>query len=303
MSLISSLSKKRLSISHEKNSLLCAGLDPALFQMWRWEKGLPSFIQSDEQLFDRSKNYIDAVAPYVSGLKYNIKYREWVWQSKILHDLVQYAKSLWLFLIEDGKIADIWSTNDSSLYYSEQRAPDTVTIAPYAWNMKWTIQDASKRNLWVFTMCLMSSTEYNQEKHLLVPLNKNHVSEYASKHILKLDWSLYMLRYHFLAYEAKKHEALWVVIGAPSEHNHIWDKEILSLSEILDDEQLVLCPWTWSQWGDPTVLLHHFWSRVVVCMSRWLMFPVWSTSTPVNQRDAAKSWRDKVNVSLVWQTD
>lgn len=296
MSLVSSLCAKRLSLAKDKKSLLCAWLDPALFQMWRGEKWLPSSIKTDAQLYDRALSYIDAVSPYVSWIKYNTKYREGTWQWDVLQRLTDYSKKIWLFVVEDGKLADIWSTNDASLFYTNQRHPDTVTIAPYAGNMQWTIHDATKRNLWVFTMCLMSSPEYETEKNMLILVTSTKVDRYKTNNLICIDGCWYIKRYVYLAYESRKCWALWVVIWAPSADNHISNQEIRSVADILSEDQLILCPWTWSQWGDPSVVVQYFWSRVLVCMSRWLMFPDWSLSTPDQQAAIAKYWRDKIHL-------
>ena len=206
MSLTSTLSQQRLSTVEKKNSLICAGLDPAVFEMWRGEKGLGVSMIAGE-LHDRAMRYIDAVAPYVSGLKYNLKYRWWEGHVAVLKQLIIHAKSLDLFIIEDSKIADIGSTNDASFYRAQQLGAETITLAPYAGNMQGSITDATKRNLGVFTMCLMSNPEYANEKHTVVAVDPTlyapeDVEEAYDKH--RVD------RYISLAQQANQNDALGV---------------------------------------------------------------------------------------------
>ena len=53
-----------------KNSVLCAGLDPAHFDMGRGEKGLGE----DADFNEWAHQYLEAVAPYAAALKPNIQY-------------------------------------------------------------------------------------------------------------------------------------------------------------------------------------------------------------------------------------
>jgi len=276
----------------KKQSLLCAWLDPAPFSMWRWEQWLPEWY-NEEDVFKWSASYLMAVAPHVAGLKYNRKYREWVRQLTLLKKLIILAKSLDVCIIDDSKIADIGSTNDAAYWYAKELWVDMVTLAPFAWNISNTIADAKQRELWVFSMCLMSNPEYKTQKHMLVPVDADW---YMSEDLHIINEQCYVYRYIHLAKEAKDACALGVVVWAPWAHNHIANKEIERIHHYLWSEQLILCPWIGAQWWNPKKLIELFGDRVMVCMSRALMFPNGSYSTPEQQADEARAWKEKFSL-------
>jgi len=75
--------EKWLEAVNKKNSVLCAGLDPAEFEMERGEKGLPEGIDKKEW----SLRYIEAVAPYCAAIKPNIQYWKGGGDLKDLQDI------------------------------------------------------------------------------------------------------------------------------------------------------------------------------------------------------------------------
>lgn len=294
MTLLQQLSHQRTTLAKDKKSLICAWLDPAPYILWRWNKWLLAGIDTSDKLHTRCKAYIDAVCPYVTGLKYNQKYREGEDHINIITSLVTYARNLWLFIIEDGKIADIGSTNDAWFHYAVQRWAHCATLAPYAGNMATSIHDATQRNLGIFTMCLMSNPAYKQEKNILVPYEKAPTAFQEQDIIRYWSWA-YVHRYVFLAQQANEHNALGVVIWAPSQDNHISCKEIERVASYLSAKQLILCPGTGAQWWHPKDLISLFGERNIIALSRGLMFAQGSKTSPQEQAQAAKYWRDEIN--------
>jgi hypothetical protein len=157
--------------------------------------------------------------------------------------------------------------------------------------MSSSIADANKRDLGIFTMCLMSNPEYKTQKHMLVPVD---ATWYDPHDIHIFGEQAYVYRYIALAKESCDAGALGVVIGASWEHNHIQLEEIKRVYQYLWKDQLILCPWTGAQWGSPETLINQFGDRVIVCMSRDLMFPEGSSSTPDDQEKAASIWKENI---------
>jgi len=300
----------------KNNSVLCAGLDPAEYAMQRGEKGLPE----NENKFFWSKRYIEAVADYCTVLKYNINYwkagrveekSDETKQPQLidedmgnLRSLTTRARELGLLVIEDSKLADIGSTNDSGLFYAKQKVADAVTIAPFAGNLKEAAKQAEKYQLGLFSMCLMSNPEYEIEKNKLVPIEDDSgfdKEDLFSVKSLEPDTgkkleSLAVPQYIYLAKTAADAGIAGIVVGAPSDTNHIKEHEIERVKRYVGDGLLVLCPGMGFQGGNPGLLWNYFKKdQVVVNIGRSLMFPKGSNSSTSDQIEAAKMYRDKLN--------
>ena len=143
----------------EKNSNICAGLDPSLYEMGRGEKGLPKGIGKLEW----SLKYIEAVAPYVVAIKPNAGYFGNVGERNILQKIVNKIHQEGLLAIVDSKISDIGSTSDHYMYDYKQLGFDALTIAPYAGNVEQLIKFGYQYNIAVITMGLMSNLDYKTE--------------------------------------------------------------------------------------------------------------------------------------------
>ena len=278
--------EKWLAAVERNNSVLCAGLDPAEFEMGREVQGLPENV--DKRIW--SLRYVEAVAPYAAAIKPNAQY----WKDgeegndmKTLQEVVELAHSLGLVVIEDAKLSDIGSTNDAGLCYSEKKGFDAVTIAPYAGNLEEASRQANERNIGIFTMCLMSNPEYEVEKRMLVEIGQEELNEYRAEDIFHLlensNWTGvndieprgdYVSRYIKLAHDAAKFGLDGIVIGAPSAKNHIKEDEIADVHHYVGDDMLVLLPGVGAQGGEANAIWKYFAAdRVIVNVGRALMFP------------------------------
>ena len=65
-----SFKEKWLEAVHKKNSVLCAGLDPAEYKMGRGENGLS---KDDLSKGLWAKKYVETIAPYCAALKPNLQ--------------------------------------------------------------------------------------------------------------------------------------------------------------------------------------------------------------------------------------
>ncbi len=290
-----SFREKWLEAVEKKNSVLCAGLDPAEYGMGRGEKGLQE---------GKSKNiwafyYINAVAPYCAALKPNIQYWKNEGGMEALNELNALAHSLGLVVIEDSKLADIGSTNDAGMFYCYLKQADAVTLSPFAGNMQEAVKQAHEKGTGLISMCLMSNPEYEREKNKLVPLNKEDSAswpDFLSDEAVKIKNTVYAPQYLQLARDAQKFGVEAIVIGAPSTKNHIKEQEIANIRGVVDSNMLVLLPGVGFQEGEAKAIWKYFGkNNVIVNVGRSLMLPKGSNSTPQQQAETAKQYRDMLN--------
>ncbi len=300
---MASFREKWLAAVEQKNSVLCAGLDPAEFGMSRDYEGLPKSIKDNQDKLMWGIQYLESVAPYCAGVKPNVQYWKAEGNMESLAVLCEWARELGLVTIDDSKLADIGSTNDAGLYHAKQKGFDAVTLAPFAGNMKEAAEQAKKRDIGLISMCLMSNPEYEQEKNMQVPIDYNIAIEYSRRDVIApvdpITYRVYqrfVKRYIKLAHDAAKHGLDGIVVGAPSKKNHITDKEIEEVRKYSRDDTLVLLPGVGAQGGEASAIWKYFGKNdVIVNVGRALMFPNGSNSTPEEQEEAAKQYRDMLN--------
>lgn len=269
-----------------KNSVLCAGLDSAVYEMGRGEEGLPEGTNKR----DWALRYVTAVAPYSAAVKPNINYWKGPGDSEALDDIHALALDLGCVWIEDAKLADIGDTNDAGMFYAARGKNDAVTFSPFAGNMGEAAKHGRARSIGIIPMCLMSNPEYEMEKGKLVPVSRD---EYRARDIvLEHDGVPYVRQYVQLAHDAEKHRVAGVVIGAPSPKNHLTEEEVQAASVYLSPDRLILMPALGKQKGDASIHFRHFdGDRVIANVGRALMFP----SGSATWEDAAKHYRDMLN--------
>lgn len=258
-------------IREEKNSNICAWLDPAVFEMWRWEKWLSKWVDKLEWAL----RYIEAVAPYVSAIKPNAWYYWNVKERTILKKIVDKIHELWLLAIVDSKISDIWSTSDSYIYDYKELGFDALTIAPYAWNIEELIRYWHNRWIAIITMWLMSNPEYRREMNF------------------KNEQGLALWQYRVESW--MKNDVDWLVVGWTYKKE---DKDFQKFIELTNNSDvLYLVPWIWAQGGWIEEFLSSWINKnkCIINSGRAIMFPNWSNSTWEEQANAAKKLRDAFN--------
>jgi len=287
-----SLLEKWSEAVDRKNSVLCAGLDPAEFEMGRGDEGLPKGTNKR----DWSLKYIEAVAPFAAAVKPNFQYWKADDDVKALKEINALAHHLGLVVIDDSKLADIGSTNDSGVFYGAQRA-DAITYSPFAGNIKEVAQQGRDRGIAVISMVLMSNPEYKNLKNSLVQVQD--FTTYKTEDLTKVDKeedAKYdrVPQYIYLAHDAQKHGIEGIVIGAPSAKNHVKEAEIAKVRGYTSQDMIVLCPGTGKQKGEADLIWKYF-KNVIGNVGRGCMFPNGSESTPSQQAVAAKSYMEAFN--------
>ena len=294
--------EKWLAAVDKKNSILCAGLDPAEFEMGRGDEGLR------ERVMKRSwaMAYLEAVAPYCAAVKPNINYWKAGSDMETLDMIAKFAWDHGMIVIDDSKLADIGPTNDAGMYHSSRRA-DAVTVAPFAGNIAEIARQAQARGLAAICMCLMSNPDYAREKNKLVPLTPEEVGLFDLADIISADSDgrqsavPHVKQYQWLACQSKQSGLAGLVIGAPSKKNHITDSEVeraFYYSGSPGSNMLALYPGLGKQEGEMAPIFSRFPGNMVIAnVGRYLMFPKGIESTTADQAEAAKHYRDALNVA------
>ncbi len=258
-------------LREEKGSNIVAGLDPAVWEMGRGEKGLPEGADKLQWSLD----YVEAVAPYVICLKPNAGYFGNAGERTMLKQIVTHAKSLGLLTLVDTKIADIGSTSDAWMYDYAQLGFDAITVAPYAGNVEQMVEYAHERGLGVITMGLMSNPEYKTEMNFK---DESGTPLWSSR--------------------AKRGLAAGVdglVVGGTYTTA---DSEFIDFVELTkESEALYLVPGIGAQGGTVEDFLASGIDakRCMINSGRSVMFPSGSNSTPEDQAEAVKQLRDQFN--------
>jgi orotidine-5'-phosphate decarboxylase len=287
------LTKTWLETVDKRNSILCAGMDPAEFAMGRTAKGeglLPGVNKRNWAL-----NYLKAVAPYCAAVKPNLRYWGGVEDLATVREIVGTAKDLGLVVIQDSKEADIGSTNDSGIFYAAMRGADAITIAAFAGNMEEAAKQGRDRKIDVINMCLMSNPEYERVKNMWVDVSKD-VASYDKEDVFEIGNIPHVKHYQVLAHDAGKFGYAGIVVGAPSAKNHLKDFEIVGATRYFGRTELVLVPGIGAQGGEVPMLAKHFNANHLICnVGRALMFPNCADSTPQDQANAAKQYQEMLN--------
>ncbi|MBS3116257.1 orotidine 5'-phosphate decarboxylase [Candidatus Woesearchaeota archaeon] len=291
---MTSFREKWLAAVDAKNSVLCAGLDPAEFKMGRREEGLPPGAFK----LAWSLRYINAIAPYAAAVKPNVQFWKDNEDMESLQAIVQYAHEKELVVIDDSKLADIGATNDAGLYHAKKKGFDAVTLAPFAGNMEEAAKQAQARDIGLIAMCLMSNPEYEREKNKWVATREG---DYWGNGRLETDQTLidgkqHVKQYLQLARDANAFYLDGIVIGAPSAKNHIKEEEIAQVRYSVRGQMLVLLPGVGAQGGEAQVIWRYFAKdAVIVNVGRNLMLPRGMKTTPDDQTYIAKHFRDMLN--------
>lgn len=284
-----------LEAVEKKNSILCAGIDPAETIMGRTDKGsgLPAGVNKKDWVL----KYIEAVAPYAAAFKPNVRYFGSEGDSSLLNEMGWLAQEKGMVFIQDSKEADIGETNDAGIFTAAKRGAHAVTLAPFAGNMEEASKQGRDRNIGLITMGLMSSPDYASVKNMWVEVGKD-VSAYESRDLKEIDGKPHTRFYIKQVRDANRFGLAGIVLGAPSSTNHITDEEVATVKRYSRADMLVLVPGIGAQGGEAAMLLKYFEAtQLIANVGRALMFPDprKAYSTPEDQAAAAKNYRDILN--------
>ncbi len=291
--------EKWLEAVDKKNSVVCAGVDPAEFEMGRKDEGLPEGTDKRSWVL----KYVEAVSRDCSAIKLNINYfknpddmaimKEAPGGMTIMKEAMELARSLGMVSIDDSKLDDIGATNDAGFYHAAKKGADAVTVAPFAGNLEEMAKQKTARGVGAIVMCLMSNPEYKHEKLKLVTVDP---SAYSKEDVIVSEEASSVHQYIKLAHDAKAFGIDGIVIGAPSAKNHIQNSEIAKVRDYVGSDMLVLLPGVGNQGGEAGIIWGYFGiDSVIVNVGRALMFPKGSNSSSEDHIAAAKYYKDMLN--------
>ncbi|RMF55518.1 orotidine 5'-phosphate decarboxylase [Candidatus Woesearchaeota archaeon] len=240
----------------EKNSILCLGLDPKIKES--------SLMRIREEKAEFIFEMISKLHEYCSAIKIN---RQFVLDltPADLKQLTDYAKEKGLVCIADHKLSDIGNTNFAALETIQKEGFDALTILPFPGNTEETSRKAHELGLGVIVLALMSNPEYEQIKNSSVGSEPMFV--YCAKQAAQF--------------------ADAVVIGAPSEKNHLSMDEVKKVKEIIGD-RLVLMPGVGAQGGEAEEMIKTFGENLIINVGRGII----QDQNPV---EAAKKYNEMFN--------
>ncbi len=273
-----------------KNSILCAGVDPAEYAMGRSEKGggLPAGISKRDFVF----RFLEAVEPYISAFKPNARYIE---DNALWCEMGAFAQDKGLVMIQDSKEADIGATNDAGIFRAAIRGAHAVTLAPFAGNMKEAAVQGVDRNIGLITMGLMSSPDYAKVKNMWVDI-LDDVSNYDHADVKMIDGIPHARFYMVQVRDASRFGLAGIVLGAPSATNHITSAEIQRVKRYSDPKLLKLVPGLGAQGGEVSTLTKYFNPlELIPNVARASMFPKGQYSSTEDWVATAKNYRDMLN--------
>lgn len=223
-----------------KNTLLCVNIDPAEFGQ-REKRTLDDSIDKVEWTL----KLIEVVAPYAAAIKPNRQYFKDI-SRQDMRRINDFAHGLGMLSIDDSKVADIGDTNDAALYHAVEEGFDAITYAPFPGNIEATCKMAQKRKIGLIPLVLMSNPEYRLMK--TAQIDGQDAYQYISK-------------------EISRHGADGLVIGAPSDNNHISEDEIRRVKDIVGDKT-VLVPGIGAQGGDLEPIVRIFGDYTIASVGR-----------------------------------
>ncbi|MBI2671737.1 orotate phosphoribosyltransferase [Candidatus Woesearchaeota archaeon] len=227
-----------------KESILCAGLDPA--EYGQRADSIPHGISKLEWCL----NFIEKVAPFSAAVKPNRNYIKDLSRGETKR-LVSRIHELGMVAIDDSKLVDIGETNDSGLYHAQEEGFDAVTYSGFPGNTREVIEQAHPRGIGVIPLVLMSNKEFE-------PIKNSRIRGLKG--------------YEYFALHAAEYGADAIVVGAPSPTNHIKDSEVRRVKEIVDDT-LVLMPGVGAQGGDAKYIIEVFGrDNVIANVGRAIMY-------------------------------
>jgi len=204
--------KKYEKSRDEKNSILCAGFDPAIPNQReknviaeKYFKGSGSAAEAIMSFFE---DFLESVQDYCSVIKPNSQYIFHMGISNIqkMNKMIHEQGITSLF---DHKISDIGSTNDSGFYWIKEMGFDGTTHSPFAGNIEESLISAHKHDLGLVTLTLMSNPD--------------------SIYFMKESIVDGMKGYEFIANKLKEFNGDGMVVGATG---HVTTEDIQKIKEI-----------------------------------------------------------------------
>ncbi|MHA1628765.1 MAG: orotidine 5'-phosphate decarboxylase / HUMPS family protein [Candidatus Heimdallarchaeota archaeon] len=243
--------RKYEKAKEEKNSILCAGFDPAIPGQ-RKENVVPAkFLEKktlEEGILSFFEEFLERVQDYCCAIKPNNQYLFYL-SLNAYQKLNRKIHDYGLVSILDQKIGDIGSTNDAGFYWMKKMGFDAVTHSPFAGNIKESITAAHAEGLGLITLTLMSNPDaiYFMKEATLEGLKG----------------------YEFIAKKVGEYQGDGVVVGATG---HVTKEDISTIRKLAGDETIMLVPGIGKQQGDLEKIINFGGTNILLNVSRAIMY-------------------------------
>ncbi|MGC9778807.1 MAG: orotidine 5'-phosphate decarboxylase [Candidatus Heimdallarchaeota archaeon] len=259
--------KKYQKAKDEKDSILCAGFDPAIpnqrdkntlsekyFENVSIEEGILVFF---EEFLESVQDYCCAVKPnnqyiFHFGLKTYQK------MNKMIH-------KQGLVSILDQKIGDIGSSNEAGFYWMNEMGFDAVTYSPFAGNIIESINSAHKVGMGHITLTLMSNPD-------AIYFMKDSVIEGQKG-------------YEFIAKMINEHKGDGIVVGATG---HVTQDDLQRIRNLAGNDTVMLVPGIGKQQGDLKKVIHFGGENILLNVGRAILYSD-------NLKESAENYNSKFN--------
>lgn len=216
----------------EKNSRICAGLDPTwenipevIKKKWAYKEceseqcqceECSSGVADVESVFSEyCKEYIEAICDIVPAIKINSAFFEQEALEDLYFEVAKYAKEKGLFVIGDVKRADIGNTSAAyaEAYLGEDSPFDAITINPYFGTdgVMPFLKLAKENGKGVFVLVKTSNKSSAEIQDLEL---KNGKKVYEAVADLTLEWAEEVDSESFFATRTPNYPLLGAVVGA-----------------------------------------------------------------------------------------
>ncbi|NHJ85339.1 MAG: hypothetical protein FK734_07740 [Asgard group archaeon] len=243
--------KKYKKARDEKNSILCAGFDPAIPEQ-RENNVIPQEYFKDksveEGMLGFFEHFLESVHENCCAIKPNNQYifhfslNAYQKMNKMIHEQG-------LISILDQKLGDIGSTNESGFYWMNRMGFDAVTFSPFAGNIAEGIKSAHKVSMGVITLTLMSNPE-------AIYFMKNTLMNGKKG-------------FEYIAQQVGEFGGDGLVVGATG---HVSVEDIRRIRTLAGDEPVMLVPGIGKQQGDLEKVIIFGGDNVLLNVSRDILY-------------------------------
>lgn len=236
----------------EKDSILCAGFDPAIPNQ-REKNTLPEKYFEDGKTFEEGimiffEEFLESVQDFCCAIKPNNQYifhmglKSYQKMNKMIHDQG-------LVSILDQKIGDIGSSNDSGFYWMNEMGFDAVTYSPFAGNIAESLNSAHQVGMGLITLTLMSNPD-------AIYFMKNAIVDGQKG-------------YEFIAGKMKELKGDGIVVGATG---HVTADDLEKIRELAGNDVVMLIPGIGKQQGDLKKVIQFGGENVLLNVGRAILY-------------------------------
>ena len=259
--------KKYKKAREEKNSILCAGFDPAIPNQREKNTLSEKYFKNvsiEEGMLAFFEEFLESVQDHCCAIKPNNQYifhfglETYQKMNKMIHNQG-------LISILDQKLGDIGSTNDSGFFWMNKMGFDAVTHSPFAGNIIESINSAHNVGMGLITLTLMSNPD-------AIYFMKNSIVDG-------------MKGYEFIAKMINEHKGDGIVVGATG---HVTQDDLQAIRKLAGNNTVMLIPGIGKQQGDLKKVIQYGGENILLNVSRGILYSD-------NIKETAADYKNKFN--------